>query len=99
MQCHRCGKLLDGGDRVLIAGGRTACKECGRQKEPLVYSNAKHAMKAARKRALVTGYPVSITLVPDEDRKRLRYFLKVRRPEHVRVAPTRLSSAEQHSDR
>ena len=65
---------------MLIAGSRTVCKECGRQKEPLVYTNAVRALRAARKRALITGYPVSITLVPDEDQKRVRYFLKVRRP-------------------
>ena len=85
MNCHRCGKLLDGNDRVLIAGGKTVCGECGRHKEPLVYSNAVRAMKAARKRALVTGYPVTITLVPDEGKKRTRYFVKVRRPNQARA--------------
>ena len=69
---------------MLIAGSRTVCKECGRQKEPLVYTNAVRALRAARKRALITGYPVSITLVPDEDQKRVRYFLKVRRTEQSR---------------
>jgi hypothetical protein len=85
MKCYRCGKLLDGNDRVLIAGGRTVCGDCGRKKEPLVYTNAMRAMRAARKRALVTGFPVTITLVPDEERKRTRYFLKVRRPDQVRA--------------
>jgi hypothetical protein len=84
MHCHRCGKSLGGSDRVLIAGGRTVCSDCGRQKEPLVYTNAVRAMRAARRRALATGFPVSITLVADEDRKRTRYFLRVRRPEQVR---------------
>ena len=84
MQCHRCGKMLGGSDRVLIAGGKTVCSDCGRQKEPLVYTNAVRAMRAARRRALVTGYPVSITLLPDEEQKRVRYFLKVRRPEQSR---------------
>jgi len=88
MQCHRCGKLLGGSDRVLIAGGRTVCSDCGRQKEPLVYTNAVRAMKAARRRALVTGFPVTITLVADEEQKRVRYFLKVRRPDQRRsLAP------------
>lgn len=84
MKCHRCGKSLGGSDRVLIAGGRTVCHECGRQKEPLVYTNAVRAMQAARRRSLVTGFPVTITLVPDEDRRRTRYFLRVRRPEQTR---------------
>lgn len=92
MKCYRCGRVLDGNDRVLIAGGRTVCGDCGRQKEPLVYYNAVHAMKAARKRALVTGYPVSITLVPDDETKRIRYFLRVRRPEQVRSIPPNRSS-------
>jgi hypothetical protein len=85
MQCHRCGKLLGGSDRVLIAGGRTVCGDCGRQKEPLVYTNAVRAMKAARKRALVTGFPVSITLVADEEQKCVRYYLRVRRPDQHRA--------------
>ncbi len=85
MKCHRCGKLLDGSERVLIAGGRTVCHDCGRKKEPLVYTNAVRAMKAARKRALVTGFPVTITLVPDEEKTRTRYFVKVRRPDQVRA--------------
>jgi hypothetical protein len=85
MKCHRCGKLLDGNDRVLIAGGRTVCHECGRKKEPLVYTNAVRAMRAARKRALVTGFPVVITIVPDQEKKRTRYFVKVRRPNQVRA--------------
>jgi hypothetical protein len=85
MKCYRCGNLLDGNDRVLIAGGRIVCGECGRKKEPLVYTNAVRAMRAARKRALVTGFPVTITLVPDDERKRTRYFLKVRRPGQVRA--------------
>ena len=85
MQCHRCGQMLGGSDRVLIAGGRTVCSDCGRQKEPKVYTNAVRAMKAARKRALVTGFPVCITLVPDEDQKRVRYFLRVRRPDQFRA--------------
>lgn len=89
MQCHRCGKPLGGGDRVLIANGRTVCNDCGRQKEPLVYTNAVRAMRAARKRALVTGLPVAITLVPDEDRKRVRYFVKVRRPDQIRAVASR----------
>jgi hypothetical protein len=84
MICHRCGSQIGGSDRVLIAGGKTVCGDCGRKKEPLVYTNALRAMRAARKRALVTGYPVTITLVPDEEQKRTRYYLKVRRPEHVR---------------
>ena len=88
MQCHRCGKMLGGSDRVLIAGGKTVCSDCGRHKEPLVYTNAARAMRAARRRSLVTGYPVSITLVPDEDQKRVRYFLKVRRPEESRGFPS-----------
>ena len=85
MQCHRCGQLFGGSDRVVIAAGRTVCNDCGRQKEPKVYTNAVRVMKAARKRALVTGFPVSITLVADEDRKRVRYFLKVRRPDQHRA--------------
>jgi len=92
MNCHRCGKLLGGSDRVLIAGGRTVCSECGRKKEPLVYTNAVRAMRAARRRALVTGYPVTITLVPDEEKRRTRYFLKVRRPDEVRSSLTELRS-------
>jgi predicted nucleic acid-binding Zn-ribbon protein len=84
MQCHRCGKVLWGSDRVLIAGGKTVCSDCGRQKEPLVFTNAVRAMKAARKRALVTGFPVAITLVPDKDQNSVRYFVKVRRPEQYR---------------
>ena len=85
MKCHRCGKLLDGNERVLISRGRTVCGECGRQKEPLVYTNAVRAMRAARKRALTTGFPVTITLVPDEDKKSTRYFVKVRRYNQVRA--------------
>jgi hypothetical protein len=92
MQCHRCGESLGGSDRVLIAGGRTVCSDCGRQKEPLVYTNAVRAMRAARRRALATGFPVSITLVADEDRKRVRYFLRVRRPEQTRGYGTQLSN-------
>jgi hypothetical protein len=92
MICHRCSKQLGGSDRVLIAGGKTICSDCGRQKEPLVYTNAVRAMKAARKRALVTGFPVTITLVPDDERKRTRYFLKVRRPEQVRGSFPEVSS-------
>jgi hypothetical protein len=88
MKCYRCGKLLGGSDRVLIAGDRTVCKDCGRQKEPLVYTNAVKAMRAARRRALATGFPVTITLVPDEEKKRTRYFLKVRRPGQVRHIPS-----------
>jgi len=84
MKCHRCGRELGGGDRMLIAVGKTVCGDCGRKKEPLVYSNARRAMKAARKRALATGFPVAITLVPDEDQKCVRYFVKVRRPGQVR---------------
>jgi recombinational DNA repair protein (RecF pathway) len=91
MKCHRCGKSLGGSDRVLIAGGRTVCHECGRHKEPLVFTNAVRAMRAARKRSLVTGFPVTITLVPDEERRRTRYFLKVRRPEQIRGFAAQLS--------
>lgn len=85
MHCHRCGRSLGGSDRVLVAGGITVCGDCGRQKEPKVYTNAARAMKAARKRALVTGFPVCITLVPDDDEKRVRYFLRVRRPDQFRA--------------
>jgi len=81
MKCRRCGKLLDGNARILIASGQTVCSDCGRKKEPLVFSNARRAMKAARKRALVTGYPVSVTLLPDEEKKRVKYHVKVRRRE------------------
>jgi hypothetical protein len=84
MQCFRCGRLLGGSDRVLIANGRTVCADCGRKKEPLVYTNAIRAMRAARRRTLATGFPVTITLVSDEEKKRVRYFLKVRRPEQHR---------------
>ena len=93
MKCHRCGKSLGGSDRVLIAGGKTVCHECGRQKEPLVYTNAVHAMRAARRRSLVTGFPVTITLVPDEERKQTRYFLKVRRPEESRGYVVRMGDS------
>ena len=61
MVCYRCGQQIGGSDRVLIAGGKTICKDCGRKKEPLVYTNAVRAMRAARKRALVTGFPVTMT--------------------------------------
>jgi hypothetical protein len=81
MQCQRCGKLLDGEDRVLVIGDRTLCGDCGRKKEPVIYTNGARALKGARKRALVTGFPVTITLVPDDERRRIRYYLKVRRPE------------------
>ena len=81
MKCHRCGKSLGGSDRVLIAGGKTVCGDCGRKKEPKAYTNGARAIKAARKRALVTGYPVSVTLLPDENQKRVMYYVKVRRRE------------------
>ncbi len=81
MECYRCGKLLGGSNRVVIADGRTVCGDCGRKKEPLVFTNGARAMKAARKRALVTGYPVSVTLLPNQDQKTVKYFLKVRRRE------------------
>lgn len=81
MKCSRCGRALGGEDRVIVDGGQVVCASCGRKKEPLVFTNGRRALKAARKRAVVTGYPVSITLVPDEERKRVRYFVKVRRRE------------------
>lgn len=92
MQCHRCGQLLGGSDRVLIVGGRTVCSDCGRQREPLVYTNAVRAMRAARRRTLATGYPVTITLIPDEEKESVRYFLKVKRPDQCRRLPTELAA-------
>ncbi len=81
MKCSRCGKVLGGEDRVVIDGGQIVCANCGRKKEPLVFTNGRRALEAARKRAVVTGYPVSITLMPGEERKHVRYFVKVRRRE------------------
>jgi len=91
MKCHRCGQSLGGSDRVLIVGGKTVCSDCGRQKEPLVYTNAVRAMRAARRRTLATGYPVTLTLIPDEEQKCVRYFLKVKRPDQRRSLPIELA--------
>ncbi len=90
MICHRCGKQLGGDDRVLMAGSKTVCGDCGRKKEPLVYTNAVRAMKAARKRALITGHAVSVTLLPNVDTKRVKYLVKVRRRDSTLVMTSQL---------